>query len=49
MKVQRCPLESTDKRKIVKVDIISEQPLSDEDENYFGHILPIKTGHLIAT
>ena len=49
MKVQRCPLESTDKRKIVKVDIISQQPLSDEDENYFGHILPIKTGHLIAT
>ena len=49
MKVQRCPLESTDKRKIVKVDIISQQTLSDEDENYFGHILPIKTGHLIAT
>ena len=49
MKVQWCPLESTDKRKIVKVDIISQQPLSDEDENYFGHILPIKTGHLIAT
>ena len=49
MKVQQCPLESTDKRKIVTVDIISQQTLSDEDENYFGHILPIKTGHLIAT
>ena len=41
MKVQQCPLESTDKRKIVKVDIISQQTLSDEDEKYFGHILVI--------